>query len=475
MLFTSALFLFFFLPVLLIVYLLGKGVFVRNTILMIGSLLFYAWGEISNCWVMLTVMTINYLGAIALERIEKPAYRKLALAAIIFLDLSFLAWFKYSGFLVTNGNLLLKSLSLPLWHASNVVLPLGISFFVFHSLSYCIDIYRGVAKAQRNPINMALYISLFPQLVAGPIVRYHEIKDQLEERSHTMEKAAEGIRRFVIGLAKKMLIANAFAVPTDKIFALPASDLSMVLAWFGAVCYTIQIYFDFSGYSDMAVGLGLLFGFRLPENFNYPYIASSMRDFWQRWHMSLSNWFRDYLYIPLGGNRCPSWRVCLNLVIVFFLCGLWHGASWQFVCWGLYHGFFLGLERSFLGGVLDKTWKPLRHCYAVLCVVFSWVLFRSADFEQAATFYRAMFGAGVKTSTQAIELFLTPEVGFLLLVALLASMPTIRVVERMAASANAPMRPWRYQLSNAWVLCLLLLSIGEVAAGTYNPFIYFRF
>jgi alginate O-acetyltransferase complex protein AlgI len=249
----------------------------------------------------------------------------------------------------------------------------------------------------------------------------------------------------------------------------------MPIAWLGVICYTFQIYFDFSGYSDMAVGLGLLFGFRLPENFRFPYVAQSMRDFWQRWHMSLSNWFRDYLYIPLGGNRCASWRVCLNLIIVFFLCGLWHGASWQFVVWGLYHGFFLGMERAFAGPLIDKLWAPLRHAYVALVVVLSWVLFRADSFPQAMGFYQAMFGFGSSHSTKAVELYFTPEVAFFLGVALCAAIPLQQWLGRQTDKLPAAGKTSAYAFRTAWVLALLLISVAETAAGTYNPFIYFRF
>lgn len=476
MLFTSSIFLFLFLPVVVGIYLALRDTRLRNFFLMLASLFFYSWGEVSYCWVMLAVIAINYVAAIVMEHCRLEVQRRILLALTIVGDLSILAWFKYAGFLAANSNLLLKGLNMPELHIGPVHLPLGISFFVFHSLSYVVDVFRGTATAQRNPFNMALYISLFPQLVAGPIVRYHEIKDQLTQRTHSVEKAAEGVRRFVTGLGKKMLIANALAVPADKIFALQTNDVTMQLAWLAAICYTFQIYFDFSGYSDMAVGLGLLFGFRLPENFNYPYIAKSMREFWQRWHMSLSNWFRDYLYIPLGGNRCASWRVCLNLVIVFFLCGLWHGASWQFVAWGLYHGAFLGAERAFLGRIVDKTWAPVRHAYVAIVVVFSWVLFRADSFPQALSFYKAMLGFGPSTSSQDIGLFLNNEVALLLAVGFFAALPVRRLVAKAGeiwASASRP-NPV-FALRTAWCVAILMLSICEVAAGTYNPFIYFRF
>lgn len=476
MLFTSCVFLFAFLPAVLLAYILVRTTPLRNFLLMTASLFFYAWGEVEWCWVMLAVIAINYVSAIGIESASNQKYRKLLLALTIFADLSLLAYFKYAGFLASNLNNLLMGIQAPALEIGKVHLPLGISFFVFHSLSYVVDVYRKVARAQRNPFNMALYISLFPQLIAGPIVRYHDICEQLTERTVNIEKFSEGIRRFATGLAKKMLIANALAVPADRIFSLANNELTAPVAWLGAICYTFQIYFDFSGYSDMAVGLGLLFGFQLPENFNYPYVARSMKDFWQRWHMSLSNWFRDYLYIPLGGNRVPDWRVCLNLMIVFLLCGLWHGASWQFVAWGLLHGAFLGAEKAFAGKLLDRLWNPLRHVYVALVVVLSWVLFRAENFSQAIVFYRSMFGFGPHGSLYSAATYLNAETCFLLLTALVASLPVRKLLAQLAdRGAFVFNKGQMYSLRAAWCFAVLLLSMGEIAAGTYNPFIYFRF
>lgn len=476
MLFTSCVFLFAFLPFVLLVYFLLRNTTASNFFLMLASIFFYAWGEVEWCWVMLVVIAVNYVAAMLIEDRQSVGQRKILLGLTIAADLCVLAWFKYAGFLEQNVNFLFKAIQAPQLVFGDVHLPLGISFFVFHSLSYVVDVFRGVAKAQRNPFNMALYISLFPQLVAGPIVRYHDICDQLTERTHSIDKAAEGVRRFVTGLAKKMLIANALAVPADQIFGLPGNELSTSVAWLGAICYTFQIYFDFSGYSDMAIGLGLLFGFRLPENFNYPYIAKSMREFWQRWHISLSNWFRDYLYIPLGGNRVPEWRVCVNLMTVFFLCGLWHGASWQFVAWGIYHGFFLGIERAFAGKYIDKWPSIVRHSYVMFFVVLSWVLFRAHDFAQAADFYKAMFGFGSQSGLYPAEMYLNNEVVFLLVVASIAATPVRQLIIRLSEGGTTILTQNRmYTLRTAWCLVALFLCVTEIAAGTYNPFIYFRF
>lgn len=501
MLFSSCIFLFLFLPAVLLAYFLAGSLFWRNIVLLLASLFFYSWGELTYCWVMLSVIAVNYVTAMLIEDSKSENSRKLILALTIIANLALLAWFKYAGFLVENANGLLTAFKMPMLNLGVIHLPLGISFFVFHSLSYVVDVFRGTATAQRNPFNMGLYISLFPQLVAGPIVRYHDVCDQLTERSHNIDKFAEGIRRFVTGLGKKMLIANALAIPTDQIFQLPHTEITTQLAWLGAICYTFQIYFDFSGYSDMAVGLGLLFGFKLPENFNHPYSAKSMREFWQRWHMSLSNWFRDYLYIPLGGNKVSELRTCWNLLVVFFLCGLWHGANWQFVAWGLYHGGFLGAERlllkkgkqtvkdgrsrqhadppgiepasSWVGDRFISTF--LKHTYVALAVIFGWVLFRAESFPQAMVFYKAMFGFGAQSSSFPMAAFLTSEVACLIVIAFLFSLPLREYGHKILAAVPV----WKQQLLSpmrtAWAMAIFALSTLEVASGTYNPFIYFRF
>lgn len=467
---------FLFLPIVVGAYYLLRSNFSRNLLLTAASLFFYSWGEPTYCWVMLAVVAINYVAAIIIEQLQSPSQRKFAMALTVIANLSTLAWFKYSGFLADNVNAALAGLKMPQIEFAGVHLPLGISFFVFHSLSYVIDVYRKVATAQRNPFNMALYISLFPQLIAGPIVRYHEIKDQITQRTESIENFAEGIRRFVTGLAKKMLIANAVAVPADQIFALPASELSIGTAWLGAICYMLQIYFDFSGYSDMAVGLGLMFGFRLPENFNYPYVAKSIREFWQRWHISLSNWFRDYLYVPLGGNRVGSQRVCMNLMIVFLLCGLWHGASWQFIAWGAYHGTFLGAERAFLGKFLETVAAPFRHIYVFFVVLFGWVLFRADNIAHAATYYSAMFGLN-KAASHAPLLdgrYLTTELGFVMLIGGMLAFAGYAKLRDYCATRPPIVVPYM-ATRTAWCVALLVLCVFEIASTTYNPFIYFRF
>jgi alginate O-acetyltransferase complex protein AlgI len=484
MVFSSLIFLFLFLPIVLAGYMLMRNTFARNAFLLFASLFFYAWGEFSFLWVMLVSIFLNYVFAIVINDTKEPILRKLSLTLAIVVNLGILAFFKYAGFFQANINHVLQFIHLGPLTGQAPPLPLGISFFTFHSLSYVIDVYRGQAIAQRNPINLALYISLFPQLVAGPIIRYHDVCDQLTERSITINKFAEGVRRFVTGLGKKMLIANVLAGPADQIFGLPGSELSTGLAWLGTVCYTLQIYFDFSGYSDMAIGLGLMFGFRFLENFNFPYISQSIREFWQRWHISLSNWFRDYLYIPLGGNRCSDLRVSFNLLTVFFLCGLWHGASWNFIVWGLYHGTFLGLERSGLGKIVSSFARPFRHLYVLFVVMIGWVFFRAENLRHAWMYLKTMFGLRHGgTGYYTVPIIMNNEVAFIILLGIIGSTPLIRnwllrpglQIAGEPAQTPAYVPRWIPAARVAFVSMVLGLAVMEMASGTYNPFIYFRF
>jgi len=404
-------------------------------------------------------------------------------AFAIVLNIGLLAFFKYANFAVATLNDGLRWINLGPIPSPNIPLPIGISFFTFHALSYVIDVYRGKWKAAMRPQDVALYIFFFPQLIAGPILRWSAIAPQLIQRAASLERFTEGVRRFAGGLAKKVLVANVVALPADQIFKLPANELTGPLAWFGILCYSLQIYFDFSGYSDMAVGLGKMFGFEFLENFNFPYVAQSIKDFWRRWHISLSTWFRDYLYIPLGGNRCSEWRNHLNLLIVFFLCGLWHGASWTFVVWGLYHGAFLVLERTSFGGLLAGLPRLLRHGYALLVVAVGWVLFRADTFPAAVAFLRAMCGLAHAGVPQALSRYLTTEVGLAVVLGLLFSMPLWTWLRRRAARlievVPTPARP-AVQIGARLAeigatMAALGISAAWLASGTYNPFIYFRF
>ena len=308
------------------------------------------------------------------------------LGLAIAVNLVVLGVFKYANFFADNVNAVAAAIGAPPLAFPHVLLPIGISFYTFHAISYVVDVYRRDASAQKSPVHAALYLLLFPQLIAGPIIRYRYIADQLEQRVVSLDDFAVGVRRFVIGLGKKVLIANTVAAPADKIFSMPLAELTPAHAWLGIVCYTLQIYFDFSGYSDMAIGLGRMFGFHFPENFRWPYVADTVQEFWRRWHISLSSWFRDYLYVPLGGNRVSPARMYANLVTVFFLCGLWHGASWNFVIWGLFHGSFLVVERLGLAAAIRRLWRPLRHVYLLLVVMIGWVFFRADTLPSAVAF-----------------------------------------------------------------------------------------
>ncbi|MGE5242604.1 MAG: MBOAT family O-acyltransferase [Betaproteobacteria bacterium] len=505
MLFTEPTFLFLFLPVLLALYF---ATFSRthgaygNWLLLVASIVFYVKGGGAFTWLMLGSIAFNYWMAIAVDRLRGTPRGRTILAAAVAVDLGVLGVFKYANFFADNVNALFLVLRVHPLVVPRVLLPIGISFFTFHAISYVVDVYRRDATAQKSPVHAALYLLLFPQLIAGPIIRYRDLADQLARRVVNLDDFAYGVRRFVVGLAKKVLIANVVAVPADRIFAMPFEQLSAGHAWLGLVCYTLQIYFDFSGYSDMAIGLGRMFGFRFPENFRYPYIASSVQDFWRRWHISLSTWFRDYLYVPLGGNRVSPWRVYRNLVIVFFLCGLWHGASWNFVIWGLWHGMFLVIERA----TRDRrrttpahlpittsphhriTTSPLhpittftQHLYALAVAMIGWVFFRADTLPGALAFLKAMAGLGpAAPTTYTVWWYLTPELWIALAAGAIGSAPVVPALARWRDSAmeKAPGSgaAWAFGLaSTASLAALLVASVTQMAARTYNPFIYFRF
>ncbi|HEY7287078.1 MAG TPA: MBOAT family protein [Vicinamibacterales bacterium] len=495
MLFTEPTFLFLFLPILLALYFAGdvrqssSGVHgaYANWLLLAASVIFYATGGGSFTWLMLGSIVFNYWMAIAVDRARGTprAARRLALA--VGLNLVVLGIFKYANFFVDNVNAASSLVGGPakLFDVPRVLLPIGISFFTFHAISYVVDVYRRDATAQKSPVHAALYLLLFPQLIAGPIIRYRDIADQLARRLVTRDDFAYGIRRFVIGLAKKVLIANVVAGPADRIFAMPFAQLSAAHAWLGVVCYTIQIYFDFSGYSDMAIGLGRMFGFRFPENFRWPYIAASVQEFWRRWHISLSTWFRDYLYIPLGGNRVPPAKRYRNLVFVFFLCGLWHGASWNFVIWGLWHGAFLVIERVARTGVPDDrrptegimAWPIWNHVYVMLVVMIGWVFFRADTLTAAVAFLGSMAGRSpALPAPYTVWFYLTPEVWLALVAGTVGSTPWVPALADFLSRSTEPARDRRLAfVSTLTLAALLIASIVSVAARTYNPFIYFRF
>lgn len=477
MVFASLLFLFAFLPLALALsYVTPRRA--RNFTLLVLSLTFYAWGEQRWVAVMLASIALNWLGALLVERARGSRKQRWLLGTIIALDLGALAGFKYASFAVENLNVLLRSLHLGELSPVEPHLPLGISFFTFHAISYVVDVYRGQSRALKNPLDTALYIALFPQLIAGPIIRYHYIEEQLRARTWTLSGFDFGVRRFSLGLAKKVLIANVVARCADDVFRIPLDQLSFGLAWVGIMAYTLQIYFDFSGYSDMAIGLGSMFGFRFPENFDHPYSSRSVTEFWRRWHISLSAWFRDYLYIPLGGNRVSTRRTYLNLVVVFLLCGLWHGASWTFVSWGALHGALLVLERTRFGKLLEGAPSVLRHFYTLLAVCIAWVLFRAPDLASAFGYLKAMAGASqFSNSAHPVASVLSPVVAIAGCVGVVASAPLLRGMTRVQASgafSAFPPSALRW-LSFSVQILLLGLSTTQLAASTHNPFIYFRF
>ena len=480
MLFTEPTFLFVFLPALLGIYYAVTPRF-RNWVLLAASVIFYARGAGAFTWLILGSIVFNYVAALAIARRQgTPAARRVLIGTVV-VNLTVLGMFKYAGFAVSNLNVLISPLGVRPFAVPEVLLPIGISFFTFHAISYVVDVYRHDASAQKHPVEAALYLLVFPQLIAGPIIRYRQIAAQLSSRMNTTGDFAYGIRRFVIGLSKKMIIANTLAGPADQIFGMEPAAVTAAHAWIGVVCYTLQIYFDFSGYSDMAIGLGRMFGFRFPENFAYPYIASSVQDFWRRWHMSLSAWFRDYVYIPLGGNRASAARTYFNLVLIFFLCGLWHGASWTFVTWGLFHGAFLVFERLGLARRLEGMPRLIRHGYLLVVVMTSWVFFRAPTLAGAIAMLGAMIGlGGAVPAAYAPAWYLTREVALALVLGVIGSTPVVPYLAegwaRRSADAGEPRLGWTPSLVAVVALfALLTVSLTLSAAQTYNPFIYFRF
>lgn len=481
MIFSSISFLFFFLPGILLLFFLTPWR-LRNPLLLFASLLFYTWGEGLYLLVLLASIITNALCGKLMAAGSGHSSRA-ALILGIALNLAMLAFFKYANFFADNLNPFLLSLHLPLLTLDPVHRPIGISFFTFQAIAYLIDVSRQQTKPAANPLDLALYLSFFPVILAGPILRYPQLAEELRSRHSSIPDLAEGSRRFILGLAKKVLLANPLALLTNQIFALPGHELSPSLVWLAALCYTLQIYFDFSGYSDMAIGVARLFGLRLPENFNYPYISRSIREFWRRWHISLSSWLRDYLYIPLGGSRKGTLRTFSNLLIVFLLCGLWHGASWTFIVWGLYHGLFLILERSGLEQWRQKLWPPLQQLQTLIIIMVGWVLFRSETLAEAFRFLSLMVGmdnvAGIQRS--ALQ-YLDKKACLEIAMALFFSLPVLPALGRWRDAILAGPNRFRPQIDTVIHLTqlstlagLLYLATISLAAGAYSPFIYLQF
>lgn len=466
MVFSSTIFLCVYLPLVLLGYYIcpKKG---RNLFLLIVSLVFYAWGEPKYVFLMIFSILVNYIfGRLMDKNRGRQKRMKLLLVLSVVIDLGLLSVFKYTDFIITNVNAIFGAS----FDLLNIALPIGISFYTFQAMSYTIDVYRNDVRVQKNLIDFGMYITMFPQLIAGPIVRYADVQDQLAERSVTTADFSEGVMRFVVGLGKKVLLANQMGAVWSEIYAL-GGDVSALMAWTGAIAYTFQIYFDFSGYSDMAIGLGRMFGFKFPENFRYPYQSVSITDFWRRWHITLSTWFKEYLYIPLGGNRCGLARQALNLLIVWSLTGFWHGAGWNFVMWGLYYFVILFIEKLFLLKALDKLPKFFRHVYALLLIVIGWVIFASDDVSVLLPYLGSMFGANGAVGGMDVYTLFTKAV--LLIICCVAS---TELPKRLFLSATGAMNEKAaFTIKSVMTIALLALSMVLLIGDSYNPFLYFRF
>lgn len=470
MLFSSITFLFIFLPLTLLLYYLVPFR-MKNYVMLAASLIFYAWGEPVYIILMILSIILNYFcGQDIYEKRDNARAMKMSLMFGVIMNLLILGFFKYYGLLMDTINAILP-IDIPY---RVLALPIGISFYTFQAMSYLIDVYRKEVKPQENVLYFALYISMFPQLIAGPIVRYIDIEEQLKERSINSIKFGEGAMYFIRGLAKKVVLANTFGSVYEQVAAMQMGSFSTLTAWVGAIAYAFQIYFDFGGYSDMAIGLGKMFGFEFLPNFNYPYIAKSITDFWRRWHISLSTWFREYVYIPLGGNRCTPSRHILNLLIVWMLTGLWHGAQWNFMFWGLYYGVILILEKYLWGSKIEKLPAAVQHIYAFVLVLFGWVFFFSPTLGYAGQYLKVMFGIGAKGIFDKQGFFMIFTNWLLIVIAILASAPRgYKLLKKITGC-------WQSEEVRAIVTCavyiaMFLLCIAFLVTETYNPFLYFRF
>lgn len=463
MVFSSLTFLFIFLPVLMAIYFAvpSKCIKARNIVLLVFNLIFYAYGEPKNCLVMIVSIFMNYLfGVLVDKHRENEKQAKFWVFVAVLFNIGILIYFKYLEFIVEN----ISSLFNAEITVQTILKPIGISFFTFQGLSYVIDVYRGITNCQKSLFNVALYISLFPQLVAGPIVRYETIADEIDNRESNASDMAEGIRRFMVGFAKKLILANAIGQVADAFFNSPISSLSVAGAWIGPIAYAFQIYFDFSAYSDMAIGLGKIFGFHFCENFNYPYISQSITEFWRRWHISLSTWFRDYVYIPLGGNRCSKLRHLFNIFVVWLLTGIWHGAKWKFIFWGIYFGVILILEKTFILKYLEKAWRPIRHIYALILIVIGWAIFRAHDMEYFFGMLKTMFFVNGNPIINDKTIYNLLEFKYAIIICAIASIP----LKDYILVKNEKIK---YVLS----FVVFIVAIVCMLSNSFNPFIYFRF
>ncbi len=466
MVFSSIVFLYIFLPIMLLLYFIVPSKF-KNAIMILASLVFFAWGEIRYIFIMLVLAVMDFICGKQITKYQDNKKKKIFFLMInVVVNLGILFFFKYADFIITNINNL-TGFSIPLL---NIPLPIGVSFNTFQSLSYVIDVYRGTVKCEKSFYNYLTYTTLFPQIIAGPIVRYETVDEELETKNISLDNFSAGMKRFIIGLGKKVLIANSVGALWNTIEIGNYSELSMLFAWIGIISFALQIYFDFSGYSDMAIGLAQIFGMKFDENFNYPYISKSITEFWRRWHITLSSWFRDYVYIPLGGNRRGFAIQIRNILIVWFLTGAWHGASWNFILWGLYFGIILILEKLFLLKLLEKLPKIVRHIYSILIILVSWVIFAFEDLARVGEYIKAMFINSNLWDNEA--LYYLQNYGFLILIGIICSIPLWKKIKEKIDSKNS--KTLEFITSLGYVV-IFVLSTASLVTNSFNPFLYFRF
>ncbi len=473
MVFSSLLFLFRFIPIVLILYFIAPRK-LKNAVLFFSSLVFYAWGEPVYVVLMLFSTVVDYTHGMLVDKLRNKGQdgkAKLVVASSMIINLALLGFFKYSDFLIGSINSVFGT-SIPLL---NLALPIGISFYTFQTMSYTVDVYRREAKVQKNIISFGAYVALFPQLIAGPIVRFQTIAEELQERKETVSDFSDGINRFMIGLGKKVLLANNIGMLWDTIKVMSTAEMSVASSWLGVLAFAFQIYFDFSGYSDMAIGLGRMFGFHFPENFNYPYVSKSISEFWRRWHITLGTWFREYLYIPLGGNRCSLMKQIRNLAIVWLATGIWHGASWNFVLWGVYYGVFIIIEKVFLLKKLKKLPAAVQHIYTLLVVAFGWVIFAFDSLRDGLSYIKVMIGFGGVdfVNEDFLYLLLTNIVWIIIMILGSTELPKRCVLRVMDALEN---KEWVITvLQSAFYVVIFIVALAYLVDATYNPFLYFRF
>ena len=466
MVFSSIVFLYIFLPIMLLLYFIVPSKF-KNAIMILASLVFFAWGEIRYIFIMLVLAVMDFVCGKQITKYQNNKKRKIAFLMInVVVNLGILFFFKYADFIISNINNL-TGFSIPLL---NIPLPIGVSFNTFQSLSYIIDVYRGTVKCEKSFYNYLTYTTLFPQIIAGPIVRYETVDEELETKNISMDNFSAGMKRFIIGFGKKVLIANSVGALWNTIEVGNYSELSMLFAWIGIIAFALQIYFDFSGYSDMAIGLAQIFGMKFDENFNYPYISKSITEFWRRWHITLSSWFRDYVYIPLGGNRRGLAIQIRNILIVWFLTGAWHGASWNFILWGVYFGVILILEKLFLLKVLEKLPNMIRHIYAIVIILVSWVIFAFEDLARVGEYIKAMFINSNLWDNEA--LYYLQNYWVLILIGAICSIPLWKKLKEKIDSKNSKGLEF---ITSLGYVAILILSTASLVTNSFNPFLYFRF